>query len=607
MTLAAEYRKALANYNPGAPARDLTSQAQLLVGGTQMGDTSRWVGQMGPGQPLPTQPLDPTGRGGVTIPRRWQYPVGTNLTVTPGATKLVDFRTLRMLAKVYDIARRCIEIRRQEIAQMRWEVVARDPKKEIEPERLTALTNFFEYPDRINGRRWDGWIKTLLEEVFVIDALAVYPHPTWLPGRGPVGSDLFALEILDGSTIKPLLDIRGARPMPPLPAYQQILYGVPRSEMVSDIAAQDLPAAPMADPDVFLKPYFTGEELYYEVYNPTSDTPYGFSNLEQIIVNVNLALKRQQYWTAYFTEGTVPAGYIEVPEEWTAPMIREFEEGWNSLLAGDIAWKQRVKATPGPFTPIRPVVGDGAGVVAFDEWLAKITCIGFDVTPTELGLDPKSGLGGTGWSEQQENVLYRKSLRPLTSWVEVILNEVLATWLRSPDLRFKFVFDEIEDALKKAQQFQIEFGTAQKTANELRTEQGLAPSPEDNANKLIVITRQGPILLEDIDAVSKMNAGLNRDGTPLEVAAATKLPQRSSQTGLNPEDDPNAEPTDEKAVGEDLRRWRDKALKALRAGRPAAVRFDSDVIPPDLSEVIEGALFEAVTADQVKAAFADQV
>lgn len=616
MTLAAEYRKALANYNPGAPTRDMTSVAQQLAAGSLSGPDTPWTSQMGPGQPLTPSPLDPTQRG-IAIPRRWQYPVGTNLTVTPGSTKLVDFKTLRMLSKVYDIARRCIELRRQEIAQMRWEITSRDPKVTIESDRLRSLYGFFEYPDRINGRRWDGWVKTLLEEVLVIDALAIYPHPTWLPGRGPVGSDLFALEILDGSTIKPLLDHRGARPMPPQPAYQQVLYGMPRSEMLADSAAQDLAGAPLADPDVMLKPYFSGDELYYEIYSPSSDSPYGFSNLEQIIVNVNLALKRQQYWTSYFTDGTVPAGYIQVPEEWTAPMIREFEEGWNSLLAGDMAWKHRIKASPGPFNALRPLVGGDAAVVAFDEWLTKITCIGFDVTPTELGLDPKSGLGGTGWSEQQENVMYRKSLRPLAGWIEVILNEILGTWLHSPDLQFKFVFDEIEDALKKAQQFQIEFETGQKTANELRGELGLAPSEEPNANKLIVITRQGPTLLADIDALSKNLAGLNRDGSvrPPPSSPSVKVPPDplANPEGTAPAEDdeettgsgrPMTPPASKLALFEDLQKWRSKAAKALRSGRSAAVPFESDSIPAQVADEIRDRLKFASDPEHVRETFA---
>ena len=55
----------------------------------------------------------------------------------------------------------------------------------------------------------------LLEDVFVVDALSLYIHPSRVPGKGLLGSDLAALEVLDGTTIRPLLDVRGGTPRPP--------------------------------------------------------------------------------------------------------------------------------------------------------------------------------------------------------------------------------------------------------------------------------------------------------------------------------------------------------------------------------------------------------
>src|SRR2546430_5947645 len=83
-----------------------------------------------------------------------------------------------------------------------------------EIERAAA---FLATPDRANGYQFAQWLSMLLEEVFVLDALPIYPRYTF-------GGDLWSLEIIDGSTIKPLLDERGGRPLAPFPAYQQILY-----------------------------------------------------------------------------------------------------------------------------------------------------------------------------------------------------------------------------------------------------------------------------------------------------------------------------------------------------------------------------------------------
>jgi len=60
-----------------------------------------------------------------------------------------------------------------------------------------------------------------------------------------------------------------------------------------------------------------------------------------------------------------------------------------------------------------------------------------------------------------------------------------------------------------------------------------------------------------------------------------------------------------KIYSDDLRRWRDKALKAVKAGRAVAVEFKSAVIPPDVGDAVRARLAEARNAEQVKAAFVE--
>ena len=55
----------------------------------------------------------------------------------------------------------------------------------------------------------------------------------------------------------------------------------------------------------------------------------------------------------------------------------------------------------------------------------------------------------------------------------------------------------------------------------------------------------------------------------------------------------------------DLRRWRDKAIKSVKAGRGAAVEFKSEFIPSDIANVVRARLTEASTADQVRMLFAE--
>jgi hypothetical protein len=94
-------------------------------------------------------------------------------------------------------------------------------------DEIARLRAFWENPDRANGLTFSDWLMVALEEILVIDAWAIWPQRS-------VGGDLYGLQILDGGTIKPLLDDRGMRPMAPNAAYQQILYGFPRAEFTAN-------------------------------------------------------------------------------------------------------------------------------------------------------------------------------------------------------------------------------------------------------------------------------------------------------------------------------------------------------------------------------------
>ena len=59
-------------------------------------------------------------------------------------------------------------------------------------------------------------------------------------GRGLLGSDLDSMRLVSGPTIRPLLDMHGGKPRPPAPAYQQYLYGVPRSDYQTVITGTDI-------------------------------------------------------------------------------------------------------------------------------------------------------------------------------------------------------------------------------------------------------------------------------------------------------------------------------------------------------------------------------
>ena len=70
-------------------------------------------------------------------------------------------------------------------------------------------------------------------------------RPKWAKGlgRGLCGSDLDCFELVDGATIRPLLDLHGGVPRPPAPAWQQYLKSVPRSDFTTMWNERDIEEA----------------------------------------------------------------------------------------------------------------------------------------------------------------------------------------------------------------------------------------------------------------------------------------------------------------------------------------------------------------------------
>ena len=114
----------------------------------------------------------------------------------------------------------------------------------------------------------------VLEDLFVLDALALYVRRT-------VGGTLYAIEPIDGATIKRVLDDHGRTPMPPATAYQQVLKGMPAVD-------------------------YTRDELIYLPRNPRTHKIYGYSPVEQIVMTVNIALRRALHQLQFYTDGQHP-------------------------------------------------------------------------------------------------------------------------------------------------------------------------------------------------------------------------------------------------------------------------------------------------------------
>lgn len=515
---------------------------------------------MGPGEP--TAALGPAG----TPARQWDYPPGTNLLYTPRAG-LTAFDVLQNLA-AFDPVRYCIEERKNRVKARQWAIVPAD-KGRGETARLDRaiadLTRYWNYPDGRNT--FDLWISQLLEDSFLYDAATIFRWPT------RDGKSTAEHVVVSGKTIKPLLDATGRMPRPPAPAFQQIIKGVPYRE-------------------------FTSDELVYAVRNPSVDSPYGMSEVEWLMLDINIALRRDTFDLSYYTQGNAPHGFGTVPEGWTAEQIAQWNIYFDSILAGDPAGRSKIKWVPHGFTFERWLEREEDKYVKFSEFIVRRCCAIFHVSPQAYTGQVNRATAETADESQAES-----ADAPLMQWIEALITREIQTVQGHPDLEFRFVSERSRDELKAAQREEIEIRSGKKSLDEVRAEAGL----DEIGIPPFVMTGQGPIYLRG------QNPDYQRKYAPFfamldEQEAAG--PRRELAGGeeetpppATPGEEEAQEPEDKRAAIEaELKKWRRVALRCAREGKPQKP-FRSRVIPAALQDGIRIALQAASDPGEIEKVF----
>jgi len=450
-------------------------------------------GSFGPQNPILPVPVDvPSQDSGFSEPRLQEYQVGWNLPVgQPGSegVKLADFSTLKTLADLYSVARACIQLRKNEVRGVEWDILpTRDASKAMRGSpslaksfgsRRAEVVKFFKRPDP-DFFNWASFLDALSEEVFVFDALSLLIRPKWARGHGHglLGSDLDSLSLISGPTIRPLFGMHGERPRPPAPAYQQYLYGVPRVDLMSLITERDLDDGRLNGSEV--SQFHAGQLLYLPMV-ARRWTPYGFPPVERALIPVMAGLQKQGFQLDYYREGTVPAVYISpggANANMTPNQIRELQDALNAI-AGDPAWKHKIIVLPADSKVMPQKQGQLAD--QFDEIVMNQVCMAFDVQPMELGIMPKvsttvSPGAANQMSKSSQNIHERKATKPFLSFVADIMNVIIQEVCGQSDMRFMFEgLEEGEDEQIKTQILIDQVGSALRSIDEAREELDLQP------------------------------------------------------------------------------------------------------------------------------------
>ena len=198
-----------------ACSRASTTAARYAI--TGVGPDS-WFG---PQQPLaPQAPPDVKGR-------QWDYPFGVNLNYVAALGRRLSFAELRALADALPLLRAVIETRKDQIAgpqlyRARARSLRRAGRRGAHRERRSPSS-----PGPTGGIRSPpgcGCCSRTCSSSTPRRSIRAITR----------GGALYSLDVIDGSTITPLVGEDGRSPEPPDPAYQQVLHGVPAADFSAD-------------------------------------------------------------------------------------------------------------------------------------------------------------------------------------------------------------------------------------------------------------------------------------------------------------------------------------------------------------------------------------
>lgn len=470
----------------GVQGSYLTSPYQVTVSygdtnaGIVRGTGADWFGPLAPLKPI--APPEVAGR-------QWDFPSGYNLQTVRRPYEPISFDQLRQFAQVYDLLRLVIETRKDQFARQKWKIAARVDNKNPLTGDIAAATKLFNRPDGV--RSWNDWSRVLLEELFVVDAPALYVQRNR-------GGNLISLWPLDGATIKPVIDDWGRRPMPYIGddgklitpvAYQQILKGFPAID-------------------------YTAADLIYRPRNVRATTPYGFGPVEQIFTTVNICLRRQLFLLNYFTEGNVPDSLVGVPAIWTPDQVKSFQLWWDDLFAGNLETRRRARFVPGDVAKGYVQLKEPELTGVFDEWMSKIICYAFAIPPNTFS----KLIANRASAETAKEAAEEEGLAPILEWVKSLVDDILEFQLDLPGLEFVWQQDKAIDEAAQQVILVAYTGAGIITRNEARDALGRDPDPEPAADRLMVTTGAGLMPL-DVNTIEGKQANMDAFGAPDGLAA----------------------------------------------------------------------------------------
>ena len=179
---------------------------------------------------------------------------------------------------------------------------------------------------------------------------------------------------------------------------------------------------------------------------------------------------------------------MNAPDGWNAEQIHQYQEWFDSILAGNTG--SRTRLLWGPSGAKYQAFKEAPYKDDFDEWLARIVCYAFSLPPTAFTTQVNRATAQTA----QEAAL-EEGLAPLMGWVKRLVDSVIQRRMGHSDLEFAWSDMRPTDPKDQSVVLTSYVKDGIFTLNEARDVLGL--DPVEGGDAPMFLTAQGPVPLRD--------------------------------------------------------------------------------------------------------------
>lgn len=226
-------------------------------------------------------------------------------------------------------------------------------------------------------------------------------------------------------------------------------------------------------------------ELCFGIRNPSTNilkNGYGESELEVLIQTITAMLNSDTYNANFFRQGTAPKGALMVKGANIDPnAVAELRRDWSAMMAGvsnmhktpvlnsdEVTWLDLQKTNR------------DMEFSKFQEYLIKVACAIFKISPEEIGFPLEGskggGIGGNDSGESEKQYSIDKGLKPLLTFIQNCINKYIVGPKSNDLFEFRFVGIDIESATQEEERL-TKAVTTYMTIDEVRAAKNLKPLP----------------------------------------------------------------------------------------------------------------------------------